>query len=93
MFVPIEKGMVDKSAMKKELQAGMELFVDEVVDFLKIYIPDIDPKDFFDKLIYDSDVQMPTLVVMINQEMKEDIVFKAYDSLRAAVTNKLEKKG
>jgi len=79
--------------MEKELPAGMELFVDEVVDFFKRYMTNINPAEFFYKLIYDSDVQIPLLIVMINPEMKDDIVVKAYESLRAAVEKKVEKKG
>ncbi|RLB85397.1 MAG: hypothetical protein DRH26_18340 [Deltaproteobacteria bacterium] len=48
---------------------------------------------FFDKLIYDSDVQIPLLIVMVNPEMKEDIVVKAYEALRSAVENIIKKKG
>jgi len=53
----------------------------------------IDPSEFFDKLIYDSDVQIPLLILMVNPEMKDDIVVKAYESLREAVEKKIEKKG
>jgi hypothetical protein len=93
LLVPVQKGMVDKSAIEKELCAGMELFVDEVVDFLLKNMTNINPAEFFDKLIYDSDVQIPRLIVIANPKLKDDIVFKAYESLRAAVEKKLEKKG
>jgi len=93
LHVPVQKGMVDKSAMEKELPSGMELFVDEVVYFLKKHMSNIDPTEFFDKLIYDSDVQIPLLIVMVNPEMKDDIVFKAYESLCAAFEKKIGKKG
>jgi hypothetical protein len=93
LLVPVQKGMVDKSAMEKELIAGMELFIDEVVDFFHNYMKHIDPAEFFEKLIYDSDVQIPLLIVMINPEMKDDIVVKAYEALRAAVEKKIGKKG
>jgi hypothetical protein len=85
--------MVDKSAMEKQLPFGMELFVDAVVDFIKNYLSSIDPIEFFDKVIHDSDVQIPLLLVMVNPEMKNDIVVKAYESLRAAVEKKIGKKG
>jgi hypothetical protein len=91
--VPVQKGMADKSAMEKELPPGMELFVDEVVDFFKNHMTNIDSTEFFDKLIYDSDVQIPLLIVMVNPEIKEDIVVKAYESLRAAVEKKIGKMG
>ena len=53
----------------------------------------IDPAEFFDKLLYDSDVQISLLIVMINPEMKDDIVVQAYEALRAAVERKIGKKG
>jgi hypothetical protein len=74
LLVPVQKGMVNKSEMEKELSAGMELFIDEVVDYFKNYMTHMNPEDFFDKLLYDSDVQIPLLMVTINPEMKDDIV-------------------
>ena len=71
----------------------MELFVDEVVDFFQKYMAHIESADFFDKLLYDSDVQIPLLIVMINPEMKDDIVVQAYEALRAAVEKIIKKKG
>jgi hypothetical protein len=71
----------------------MELFIDEVVDFFRNHMTHIDPADFFDKLIYDPDVQIPLLVVMINPEMKNDIVIQAYEALRTAVEKKIRKMG
>jgi hypothetical protein len=93
LLVPVQKGMVDKAKMENELSDGMELFIDEVVDFFQNYMSHIDPADFFDKLIYDADVQIPLLIVIINPEMKNDIVVQAYDALRAAVEKKIKKKG
>jgi hypothetical protein len=75
------------------LPDGMELFVNEVVDFFQQHMQNITPTDFFDKLIYDSDVQIPLLIVMVNPEMKEDIVVKAYEALRGAVEKIIKKKG
>jgi hypothetical protein len=74
LLVPVQKRMVNKDAMAKELSAGMGLFVDEVVDFFQDYTTHANPAEFFDKLLYDSDVQIPLLIVMINPEMKNDIV-------------------
>ena len=93
LFIPVEKKMVNKDKIEKELSPGMELFVDEVVDFFQKYMTYIEPADFFDKLLYDSDVQIPLLIVMINPEMKDDIVVQAYEALRAAVEKKIKKKG
>lgn len=56
-------------------------------------ILNINPADFFDKLIYDPDVQIPRLIVIINLEMKDDIVVQAYETLQSAVEKKIGKKG
>ena len=93
LLVPVQKGMVNKNDMEKELSGGMELFIDEVVDFFQNYMTHINPADFFDKLLYDSDVQIPLLIVMINPEMRDDIVVQAYEALRAAVERKIRMKG
>jgi len=93
LLVPVQKGIVNKDTMEKELSAGMELFIDEVVDFFQNYMTHMNPAEFFDKLIYDSDVQIPSLLVMINPEMKDDIVVQAYEALRIAVEKKIGKKG
>jgi hypothetical protein len=93
LLVPVQKGMVDKDKMEKELSAGMDLFIDEVIEFFQKYMTHIDSADFFDKLLYDPDVQIPLLIIMINPEMKKDIVVQAYDELRLAVERKIKKKG
>lgn len=93
LLVPVQKGMVNKDKIEKELSAGMELFIDEVVHFFQNYMTHMNPADFFGKLLYDSDVQIPLLIVMTNPEMRDDIVVKAYEALRAAVEMKVGKKG
>jgi hypothetical protein len=93
LSVPVEKGIVNQEKIEKTLPDGMELFVKEVVDFFQQHMQNINPTDFFEKLIYDSDVQIPLLIVMINPEMKEDIVVKAYEALRGAVDKIIKKKG
>jgi len=92
LSVPVEKGMVNQEEIEKILAEGMELFVKEVIDFFQKHMQNINPADFFEKLIYDSDVQIPLLIVMINPEMKEDIVVKTYEALRAAVNKIIMKK-
>ncbi len=91
LLAPIQKGLVDKEKMENELSDGMELFIDEVVDFFQSHMTHIDPADFFDKLIYDPDVQIPLLAVMINPEIKSDIVVQAYELLCKVVEKKLKR--
>ena len=93
LSVPVEKGMANQQEIEKILPNGMELFVNEVIDFFQHHMRSINPTDFFDKLIYDSDVQIPLLIEMINPEMTEDIVVKAYEALRCAVDKIKKKKG
>jgi hypothetical protein len=64
-----------------------------MVGFFQNYMNHINSAEFFKELIYDSDVQIPLLIVMINPEMKDNIVVQAYEALRAAVDKKIVKKG
>lgn len=63
----------------------MKLFVAEIADFSKQHMPELDPRSFFEKLIYDSDVQIPLLVVMVDPSVKETPAWKAYEALRETV--------
>ncbi len=82
---PIERGFVDQDGLEELLNDGMELFVEQVDDFFRNHMPEISPEDFFKKLLYDPDVQVPMLLVMVKPELKDDIVVKAYENLREAV--------
>ena len=82
---PIEKGFVDKLAVEAILSLGMILFVDEVVSFFRDHMPEIAPSAFFEKLVYDPDVQIPDIVVAVDPSVKEHIEFKAYRALRKAI--------
>ena len=88
--VPVEKGLVDESKMTALLPSGMDLFVDEVVEFFTGYMQTISAIEFFDKLLYDSDVQIPLIVTMLNSEMKNDIVVLAYEAMKDSVKRKLK---
>jgi len=81
LSVPVEKGMVNQKEIEKILPDGMELFVKEVVDFFQQNMQNINLTDFFEKLIYVSDVQIPLLIAVINPEMKEGIVVKNVRSI------------
>ncbi len=89
---PIECGLVSKSNLAELLVPGMDLFVEEVDDFFQNQMPAVNPQEFFDKLLYDSDVQIPLLVVLVKPELKDDIVVKAYEALRKAVKEKYPKR-
>ena len=88
LLVPIERGVVVKSRIDKLLNDGMELFVDEVRDFFDKYMAQIKASDFFDKLLFDSDVQIPTIITLVNPEMKNDTGVLAYEALKNAVKNR-----
>lgn len=85
LSVPADKGFVEQANIETHLLDGMNLFVDEIATFFEEHMPTIETADFFNRLIYDPDVQIPELVVMVNEEMKDDVVYKAYKALRAAV--------
>jgi hypothetical protein len=88
LLYPVERGFVAQEKLEGLLKDGMELFVEEVDDFCRNHMPEINPKDFFEKLLYDPDVQIPLLLVMVKPELKDDIVVKAYEALREAVKGK-----
>ncbi|CAN5548495.1 hypothetical protein BH20VER3_BH20VER3_02180 [soil metagenome] len=86
--VPIEKGLVSLDDLTSVTSNAMELFVDEVLDFSQHHMPELNPKSFFEKLIYDPDVQIPLLVVMADPTVKEMPAWRAYESLRETVSNR-----
>ena len=86
LSVPVVEGFVAASEVESHLSEGMGLFVEEGVSFLKDHMPAINSKEFFEKLIYDPDVQIPELLVMLNESLRNDVSYKAYKALCAAVT-------
>jgi hypothetical protein len=88
LVYPIQQRLVTQESLEELLKDGMELFVDEVHDFCRDHMPKIKPEEFFNKLLYDPDVQIPLLVVIVKPELKDDIVVKAYEALKGAVKSK-----
>jgi hypothetical protein len=88
LLAPIEKELVAKTSIDMLLNDGMELFVDEVWGFFSQRMPHIKPPEFFDKLLFDSDVQIPTIITLVNPEMKNDTGVLAYEALKGAVKNR-----
>ena len=82
---PIERGMVAKSAIDDVLRESMNLFVEEVVTFFGDHMPEITPSNFFYRLAYDPDVQIPELVVGLDPSLKDGIEYKVYRALREAI--------
>ena len=85
LSTPIDKGLVDSRAVDENCQDAMDLFVDEVVAFFRDHMPEILASDFFDKLIYDRDVQVPEIFVALDPTTKDRIEYKIYRALRQAV--------
>ena len=85
LAIPVARGVVAKEEVAALLPEGMNLFVDEVVDFLPRYLPEISPEDFFRKLLMDPDVQVPKLAVLLNEDLQNDVVYIAYRELERAV--------
>ncbi len=92
LSVPLDKGFVEYAAIETHLLDGMNLFVDEVATFFEEHMPTIVTAEFFNNLVYDPDVHIPELVVMVNEEVKNDVVYKAYRALRTAVDSKYAEK-
>ena len=88
LLVPIEKGLVAKASIDGLLNDGMELFIDEVTDFFDKYMPQIKASEFFHTLLFDPDVQIPTIIVLANPEMQNDSGVLAYEALKSAVKNR-----
>ncbi len=86
--VPVDCGFVDRQDLLQVMAEGMELFVDEVVSFCRDHMRELQPAEFFDKLIYDPDVQIPELLVIADPALKGMPGWVAYDSLRRAVKDR-----
>jgi hypothetical protein len=85
LLTPIERGMVAKSSIDDVLRAGMNLFVAEVISFFREHMPEITASEFFDKLAYDPDVQIPELFVTVDPAIEEQIEYEVYRALREAI--------
>ena len=92
LLAPTEKGLVPKEEVDALLVEGMRLFVDEVVDFFSHHMPEINLGEFFERLLYDPDVQIPLIVVLANPEMKSDTGVLAYEAMKKAVQEKIKEK-
>lgn len=92
LSVPVDTGFIELDDIDTHLLDGMNLFVDEVDIFFKEHMPIIETSEFFRKLIYDPDVQIPEIVSMINEEVKNEIIYKAYKALGTAVDEKFSQK-
>jgi hypothetical protein len=90
--VPVEQGVVSEQVINQLLPDGMTLFVDETVAYFAAHLQAIEPRDFFEKLLSDPDVQIPLLLIVLDPGLKDDVVCVAYQELRAAVDKKLGSK-
>jgi hypothetical protein len=85
---PVERGLVTGAALAEVIPEGMDLFVDELIDFSGRHLPELEPIDFFQKLLYDPDVQIPLLVPLLEPSVRQYPGWVAYESLRNAVAAK-----
>jgi hypothetical protein len=85
---PPELGFVERDDILALLPEGMRLFVDEVIQFSNDCMPELSPKEFFEKLIWDPDVQIPLLVVVVQPALRDAPAFRAYESLTSIVKEK-----
>ena len=91
LLYPIERGLIRQTEIEGVLNSGMHLFVAEVAGFFQSYMSSVTPQRFFDKLLYDPDVKIPLIVVLLNPDMQNDIEVKTYNALRKAVDEKYPK--
>lgn len=85
LSVPNDKGLVDRGSLEADCQSAMDLFVNEVISFFREHMPYISASEFFEKLIYDADVQIPEIFILLEPNTKDHIEYKAYRALRRAV--------
>ena len=90
LSVPVEKGLVRQEEVEPLLCPGMELFVSEVADFLTKHMPEVTVSEFFGKLLYDRDVQIPEIFALMDPEVRNRIEYQAYSALRAAAEKYLK---
>lgn len=90
--VPVEQGLISANAINQLLPDGMTLFVDETVTYFAEHLQTVEPQEFFEKLMYDPDVQIPLLLVMVNPSLKDDVVCVAYQELSKAIDRVLGSK-
>jgi hypothetical protein len=86
--VPVERGFITCDQIDDVLGAGIQLFIDEVIDFSERHMPELNSRSFFEKLIYDPDVQIPLIVAMVDPTVKEMPAWRAYESLRETVSKR-----
>ena len=79
---PVDRGVVPADEVRTLLPDGMALFVEEVLAFLRDHLPEVDPRGFFEGLVFDPDVQIPDLIVLANPELRDDVAVVAYRELR-----------
>jgi hypothetical protein len=87
LSVPIERDFVSRDELHAQLEPGMELFVVEVSSFFRDHMQDVSPAEFFNKLSYDRDVQIPQLIVMLDPSVAESTDYRAYSALQRAIKN------
>ena len=89
LFMPVEKGMVDKNEIVEKLEDAMVLFVNETLDFFRNYLPQVSGKEFFEKLIYDKDVQIPEIFGLLDKNVQNNVDYIAYKALLKVIKQKL----
>jgi hypothetical protein len=90
LYFPVKNGLANQEELESLLRPGMKLFVNEVIDFFQRYLPQIKADEFFKKLIYDPDVQIPLIFILADESLKEDVVYKAYEALIKVVKDRFE---
>jgi len=73
--------MVDAQEIRNQAKQDMELFVGEVMDFCQRFMPESWPREFFEKMVYDSDVRIPEIFPLLDSTVRTRVEYVVYRAL------------
>ncbi len=82
---PVEQDRVNYDSLIAVLDDGLALFVSEVVNFFRGYMPQVDASSFLRELVYDPAVQIPELIPLIDPTVRNQPGYRAYRALCGAI--------
>lgn len=85
LTAPVEQRLVSADNLKRWAEPAMELFVSEVVEFFRDYMPQITSVEFFEMLLDDPDIQVPSDADLADESIAASTANLAYTSLQSAV--------
>lgn len=85
---PVDSGRISSRRMAEVIPGGMNLFVSEVVDFSRLHMPQLQPREFFGKLLKDPQVWI-SFLIMDSPEFAESPVCRAFVALRQTLDKRI----